>query len=80
MVLDTITTTITPDQTGIMKGFIDTLDTGIIIADGTTIMTANHDIITSIGITQATETGIKLIFIADTNTPPKTIPSESISN
>ena len=80
MVLDTITTTITPDQTGIMKGFIDTLDTGIIIADGTTIMTANHNIITSIGITRTPETDIKIVFTVDTNTPPKTIPSESISN
>jgi 5,10-methenyltetrahydromethanopterin hydrogenase len=80
MVLDTITTTITPDQAGIMKEYIDTLDTGIIITDGTTIMTTNHYIITSIGIPRAPETGIKLIFIADTNTPPKTIPNESTSN
>jgi hypothetical protein len=80
MVLDTITTTITPNQAGIMKGSIDTLDTGIIITDGTTIMTTNHYIITSIAITRAPETDIKLIFIADTNTPPKTILNESISN
>ena len=80
MVLDTITTTITPDQAGIMKEYIDTLDTGIIITDGTTIMTTNHYIITSIGITQTPETDIVIVFTADTNIIPKTISTESISN
>jgi hypothetical protein len=80
MVLDTITTTITPDQAGIIKGSIDTQDTGLIITDGTTITVTNHNIITSIVITRAPETGIKLIFTADPNTPPKIISIESISN
>ncbi len=80
MVLDTNTTTITPDQAGIMKGSIDTLGTGIIITDGITITATYHNIITSIGITRAPETGIKLIFTADTNTPPKIIPTKSTSN
>jgi len=80
MVLDTITTTITPDQAGIMKESIDTLDTGIIITDGTTITARKHKIITSIGITQTPETDIVIVFTADTNIIPKTISTESISN
>lgn len=80
MVLDTIMITITPDQAGIMKGSIDILDTGIIITDGTTITATNHNIITPIGITRAQEQGLKLIFTADINTPPKTIPNVSLSN
>jgi len=80
MVLDTITTTITPDQAGIMKESIDTLDTGIIITDGTTITAKKHKIITSIGITRTPETDIKIVFTVDTNIIPKTISTESISN
>jgi hypothetical protein len=86
-----------PAQTGIMKGFIDTPDTGIITAGGTIITAKNHTPIKSIAliriisivithiksmaITQALDTaGIKLLFTAETNTPLKTIPTESISN
>jgi len=83
--LGTSTTTIMRAQTGIMKGFIDTPDTGIITAGGTTIAATNHNPIKSIAITriksigtthmksmaitQVSNPGIKLIYTADTHTP-----------
>jgi len=71
-----------------MKGPIVTLATGIITAGGTTITATNDTTIRSIAITymkiivitQASDTGIKLIFTADTNTPLKAIPTEIICN
>ncbi|MGB9436587.1 MAG: hypothetical protein WCB15_01490 [Desulfobacterales bacterium] len=76
------------DQTGTMKGSIDTLNSGDISAGGTTI-TATSDtsikssaltLIKNMVITRALDTaGKKLIFTADPNTPLKTIPTESLS-
>jgi hypothetical protein len=76
------------DQTGIIKGSIAALNSGDISAGGTTITATNDTTIRSIAITymkiivitQASDTGIKLIFTADTNTPLKAIPTEIICN
>ena len=51
MDLDTITTTIMRDQTGIMKKPIVTLATGSITAGGTTLTASNDTTIRSIAIT-----------------------------
>ena len=48
---DTITITIMRDQTGIMKGSIDTLATGILTAAGTIITATNQSLIISSEVT-----------------------------
>ena len=87
--MDTITTTIMREQAGIMKGSIDTLDTGIITAGGTIITATNqspikstaHTRIKSMAITRAMDTaGTKLIVLAEPNFPLKATPTESLSN
>jgi hypothetical protein len=82
--LGTSTTTIMRAQTGIMKGFIDTPDTGIITAGGTTITAINHSPTEGIAITRikrigtthmksmaitlVSDPGINLVYTADTHT------------
>ena len=84
------------DQTGIMRGPIAPPDTGNITAGGTIITATTQILLKStaptriesiaippiigMAITRALDPGIKIIFIADTQSAHKAMPSESISN
>jgi hypothetical protein len=81
-------------QTGIMKGPIETLATGIITAGGTIITATTQTLIKNIAptriesiaippiksmaFTRALDTGIKITFTADTHTALKAIPTEIV--
>jgi len=79
--LDTITTTTMQDQAGIMKGSIETLDFDIITAGGTIITATNQSSIKSTAHTRIKRIAIpQALNTADTNTPLKAIPTESLSN